>query len=282
MTGDGFPLIKTCRRTYPDTYSTFRRLPFLVGLQGVSCTPPSSSSSVSTTVIPLALLVLLLRFSGLSNMTSGELSIIHSSCNSSSSSITVGATAFFVEIEDFLLGPAFANISFSDGCRMFFSGNTTLLLAVAAPLDFTGVSSTRVTGTSFGFAGFGGGASVFALVVAPGAGLGFGLNVRDMLTSRLSTGFFGGAVLARSRAFCSWASETDRERERARANSRALNVGEGTCRAIEGARGRDFRATTGGSGSSSTSSSEKGDDGKTLDRRSAHCSGSSALNLFYV
>lgn len=128
-----------------------------------------------------------------------------------------------------------------------------------------------------------GGGSIFDVPLGRSSvcvGLGLGLKTRDMLTSRLNAGFFAGKLLIRSRSFCSCAREMERERdlERARAfeELRVDKVGETTCDR-EGTRDK-----VGGSGETSVafdSVSEKGELGKTLERRRSHSSGSCDLNL---
>lgn len=153
----------------------------------------------------------------------------------------------------------------------------------------TGVSSTNVTPRLA--EGLGGGSTGSVLIVSSVClGLGFGLNTRDMLTSRLNTGFFEGMLLARSRSFSSWARETERERERARASldfvlavvrEEVDRVGEGIWD-TDGA--RESARLGCGSGddllSVGDSVSEKGELGKTLEWRREQSSGTCVLNLW--
>ena len=112
-------------------------------------------------------------------------------------------------------------------------------------------------------------------------GLGLGLNVRDILTSRFKARFFPGPMLTeRLRSSLSCASDTESEQDRTRLRERELAVEETKSLVDIGNEG-----TTRSSGEEdrevvAVSISEKGEFGKTFDLSNEHSSGRSDLNLW--
>ena len=198
-----------------------RRFVLPDGLLGVAVNASSSSlspTSESTPALsaPEALLVPL-PFMGFRYVISGELSIIHSSSASSSSSdcFVIGNKP----LEAFPPAAGGASVKLGRPKEMVFIG------AGAGGRGLTGVSSTRVTPRSGPLdLGGGAGASVLTDLASACCSFGLGLNTLDMLTSLLRIRFLDAALLAFSLSSRSCASDIERERERERERVREVLV----------------------------------------------------------